>query len=513
MKFDRFLDKTVPWLAFLVGAFLRFFPGLQAGFPLNDGGLFHSMIRDLQASQFMLPRFTTYNLSNIPYTYPPLGMYVAAILTSLLKISEVDLLRWIPAIVSSIIIPVFYRLSLQIFENKAKSLIATIFVAFLPGSFDWLIMGGGLTRSLGILFFLLAVNYVLKVFRDADNRSIWFSILFCSLAVLSHPEVGLQTMGICFLLWVLYGRNATGTKQAILVIIGTAIATSPWWLTVLIQHGPAPFLSAAQTGIREKLFASLFHSFFSTQAGIPILPTLTILGLFITLRKRSFLPAGWMFIPFILDPRNAPAVAIYASILLASEGLYFLYDAFKDLYLNSNHRQNHKQAHAYVNYAGKLISILLAIFLFWACFKSTRDFSRVSLALADRETMEWIRKNTPESSRFLLLTSDGQVNPMVDAYQEWFPSLTERHSQNTLQGLEWTMGPDFYEYSLKLMDLQACRNIDCVQEWISEGNIQIDYLLIRTKRVLPGLSDSILISEAYYLIYQTDRVAIYKYMD
>jgi hypothetical protein len=73
------------------------------------------------------------------------------------------------------------------------------------------------------------------------------------------------------------------------------------------------------------------------------------------------------------------------------------------------------------------------------------------------------------------------------------------------------MGPDFYKYSLNLMALQTCKNITCVQTWASENNIQIDYLLIRTKRTLPELSDSIATNKSYYLVYQTDGVAIYKY--
>jgi hypothetical protein len=218
-----------------------------------------------------------------------------------------------------------------------------------------------------------------------------------------------------------------------------------------------------------------------------------------------------MFIPFILDPRNAPAVALYASILLSSEGLYFLYNAFKSIYSNTNHPQKPKLEQKYSNYAGKFVLILPAIILFLTCFKHTSDLSRVRLGTSDRETMEWIRKNTPEDSQFLLLTNNGQVSPMVDAYQEWFPSLTERHSQNTLQGLEWTIGSDFYRYSLKLMNLQACENTNCVQAWVSENNIQTDYLLLRIQRILPELSDSIATDKSLYLIYQTEEIAIYKY--
>ncbi len=40
--------------ATLFGAIVRFFPGMQAGFPLNDGGMFLSMIRDLRVSHYVL---------------------------------------------------------------------------------------------------------------------------------------------------------------------------------------------------------------------------------------------------------------------------------------------------------------------------------------------------------------------------------------------------------------------------------------------------------------------------
>jgi hypothetical protein len=100
---------------------------------------------------------------------------------------------------------------------------------------------------------------------------------------------------------------------------------------------------------------------------------------------------------------------------------------------------------------------------------------------------------------------------MVDAYQEWFPALTERHSQNTLQGLEWTIGSEFYGYSLKLMELQSCEDVACVQNWTSENNMQINYLLVRPKRVPPKLIDSILLDESFHVIYQTDEVIVYEY--
>jgi len=488
------------WSIILIGIVLRFLPGLQAGFPLNDGGMFLSMIRDLRASYLMLPAVTSYNLSDIPFAYPPFGFYIAALFSGWFGLSDIELLRWLPAIAGAGIVPVFYWLSLRIFRDATKSSIAVVFAAFLPGSFDWLIMGGGLTRAFGILFFLAGIGHALVLFRDGVRKSLWFAILFCALAILSHPEVGLQAAGICFLLWLLFGRNREGVKNAILAGLGTVLLTSPWWTAILLQHGFEPFASALQTGIRERLTASLFHSFFSTQGGLPILPVLTLLGLFVTLRRRRYLFFGWAFLPFFLDPRNAPAIAMYAFILLSSEGLYFLRDVL----------DKGKPADRKVRYILNSVFALLTAFLFWNCFTSAGDFSRVSLTEADRATMAWVRDNTSKDAQFLLLTNSGGVSPMVDAYQEWFPALAERHSQNTLQGREWTLGAQFYEYSLELMDLQACEDVACLREWGEDQDIQIDFLLLRPGYVRPTLVVSIRTDNALQVVYESGVAVIFE---
>ncbi|MGB8982604.1 MAG: hypothetical protein WCC12_12060 [Anaerolineales bacterium] len=85
--------------------------------------------------------------------------------------------------------------------------------------------------------------------------------------------------------------------------------------------------------------------------------------------------------------------------------------------------------------------ILLDLLVF--SFVGARNLARFSLAESDRQTMQWVRSNTPAESRFLLITSAGQISPMTDTFQEWFPALAERRSQNTLQGTEWTLGEDF----------------------------------------------------------------------
>jgi hypothetical protein len=70
------------WLTVLIftilGAAIRLYPISRGDFPLNDGGMFAVMTRDLQSSHYSLPQFTSYNataLMHIPYAYPPLPFY------------------------------------------------------------------------------------------------------------------------------------------------------------------------------------------------------------------------------------------------------------------------------------------------------------------------------------------------------------------------------------------------------------------------------------------------------
>ena len=63
----------------LTGALVRLAAVLGADFPAGDGGLFATMIEDIRAASFGLPAFTSYNGGDIPFAYPPLGLYLGAL--------------------------------------------------------------------------------------------------------------------------------------------------------------------------------------------------------------------------------------------------------------------------------------------------------------------------------------------------------------------------------------------------------------------------------------------------
>ncbi|MGI9089849.1 MAG: hypothetical protein ACR2GG_01960 [Gemmatimonadaceae bacterium] len=171
---DRTLDapSTRPWLTvrtrnaflaalivtFVLGLYLRFFLVIPADFPLNDGGLFYLMTQELQRAHYVLPAFTSYNSEHIPFAYPPLGFYLAGFISDATGWALIDVVRVLPAVISTLTIPAFYLLSRAMLRSRLEVLAATFAFAMLQRTFGWFIMGGGLTRAPGLLFAILMLH-------------------------------------------------------------------------------------------------------------------------------------------------------------------------------------------------------------------------------------------------------------------------------------------------------------------------------------------------------------------
>ena len=169
---------TILGIAILFGIFVRVLPAFLAGFPINDGGMFSVMMRDLRGNGFALPIYTTYNYLDIPYAYPPLGFYLGA-LFELIGIYRLQVLIWLPAFFTALTIPLFYLLAKQLMGDRPRAALATAFFAFAPGNYVWLLMGGGLTRALGTVFFISSLIFVLRTFQNPSWRMTGLAIVSC----------------------------------------------------------------------------------------------------------------------------------------------------------------------------------------------------------------------------------------------------------------------------------------------------------------------------------------------
>lgn len=494
-------------LALFLGIIIRIFPGIMAGFPLNDGGMLYVMIRDLRLNHYFLPDFTTYNLAAIPFAYPPLGLYLAALLRDVFGLPEIEALRWLPVVANVISIYAFYLLATAILGDRPRAAIASAFYALTPGSYDWFIMGGGLTRSLGSLFLLLSLYFLLRMFQNGTWKNIFFTTLFCALTVLSHPEAGLHTAVSCLLFWIFFGRTKQGTLHAFYVGLGTIFLTSLWWFPLLARHGTGLFISAFHTGMYQtNSLRALFNDIFAWDTYIPLLLVLRLIGLVWAIWKRRFFLIAWMALPYFAEPRSAPVVTFFSFCMLIALALT---DALPAIVNRFKREQSAETISAPLSEIRWLNRVIFLLFIYLFIESSLLSFRLINTTLKSPaiDAMTWIKRSTPEESQFLILT--GKPDAMVDPMQEWFPALTERRSQTTLQGLEWTLADGFVLRLGYLSRLQGCEQVKCIENWSQEASLGFTHVLIEKSVSMNHLLNSLQQSN-YQLIYETPEFMVYQ---
>ncbi len=502
----------------LLGAYARFLPTLMVGFPVTDGGLFYVMVKTLQASHYSLPMFVEYNGISIPFAYPPLGFYLTALVSDLFNMPLIEAFRWIPAVGSVIFSIAFFPMASAILKSPLKGSLATVFFALLPRSISWYIMGGGITRVLGHLFLMLILFSAYKLFTAPSKKYLALTILFGSGVVLSHPEAALHTVFLCLVLWLFYGKSKEGVKNALLTALGVIVLTAPFFAVVISRHGLQPYLSAAQTGFQSPLaWVAILTGSFADEKFVTLISALALLGFVVTIARREFLLAVWLFLPAIIDPRSAASISIIPWAMLAAVG--FVDIVIPGLYALTNKLQEVQDIelnwHLYFMNSSA-IKIALTALIFYALFGtvlSDQVYPKVSLTPSDRVAMDWVANNIPPQSRFVILT--GETEAFGDSVSEWFPVLSKSNSIATIQGYEWMPDKLFQTKMNEYYGLQTCMNKTyiCVEQWGSEKSHDFDYVLVSQNGLSTSgnsLVTSLTESATYQVVYQKADIAIFQ---
>jgi len=130
--------------------------------------------------------------------------------------------------------------------------------------------------------------------------------------------------------------------------------------------------------------------------------------------------------------------------------------------------------------------------------------------------MQWVARETPSESRFLVL--GWEEIPGFSPLLEWFPALSERGSASTLQGREWLTGKANFVHRVKTFpDLYACLDQEeaCLERWATENDETFEYVYLSLlepggKARLSRLADALRESPNYHLIYETPEVLIFE---
>ncbi len=472
----------------LLGVFVRAPFVFAADFPLGDGGLFYQMARDLQHAGYVLPSTTTYNHAGIPFAYPPLTLYAAALVDRATPLSLFDALRFLPLVGSIATIAIVGLLARDMLASRTSAVAAAFAFAMVPRGFAWLIMGGGLTRGFGVAFALLTIHAAYLLFTRRRWRFAASATLFGSLGLLSHIEMTWFAAFSSAILFAAYGRHRMGVLASIAVCAGVALFTSPWWLTVIARHGLEPFVSAMNArNVSSSNPLVVFIGFrFTSELLFPLASAFGVLGALVCLSSRRYMLPAWLLATAILDARSLGTVASVPLALLAAI-------AFTEVVLPIVSRRSHDSAsgppHTAFPAAAAVTVACVAMYGVLAAMVSMPK-PLTAMTLDERAAMQWAATDTPPESRFLVVSGDMWG---LDRTLEWLPALTGRVSALTPQGYEWLPDHVFNDRLQANKQLQECATKlpTCIDAWSATSGIEYDYLYLPrlSPRVVAEIGD------------------------
>lgn len=459
----------------LMGISPRLIPVLAADFPLNDGGLFLAMADDLRRSEFALPITTGYNLDSIPFAYPPLAIYMLAFLAGL-GIDPIEVLRWLPALISVLTLPLVYLVARDLLGSWRLAGMAVGVFAILPRSYEWLITGGGLTRSLGMFLALLAIWQGVRLIRWPSRTHVALTGLAGGLTLLTHPEAAMFVFLSLGLFLLSFGRSVRlFTLMAGAGVIGIAVAL-PWLVTTAARHGTDILVGAADTRTAQlaQTLRELLFGHFTGAADLNVFLGIGLLGLLVQVARRRYLLPAWFA---VVSVGIVAAGFTYAMVPWAMLTAIVLSEVVLPAVARLVPVRQYGRAVMAAGLVGAgLLSSLATGY--------DTNAPLHSLSRDQRIAMEWVSSHLPEDARVAVITG---VPWQIDATSEWFPVLARRHSLATPQGYEWTQA--FGERVRRhgaLQQVCARRTLGCLDSWLGEFSLAVDYVYV-PKGKLAGL--------------------------
>jgi hypothetical protein len=466
---------------------VRATPVLGADFPLNDGGLFFAMAADLRHAGLQLPAFTSYNGSIIPFAYPPLGIYIAAVAQSVLPVDPFDVFRWDPLLFSIAAVAAMFLLAREFLPTAFHALVATAAFGLLPQGYIWGIEGGGVTRAPGQFLALLAVVAAARAYRTAGSRQIVAAGILGGLTAMTHLNAALFT-AVTFALLTLRSPTRQSFHVAVRIAVVMAIVSSPYLVTTISRVGLSGFVGAGSLSspvsdvIRGLVWLMTFN--FSSEAYFPFIGGAALLGIIYSLSRRVVFITIWLLAILTLDPRLGLMYATVPLAILAAVGfidvvLRLVPGVAADVPAGPLIPPEiwAVRSARWLMMVGLLIPLSAAL-----VFNASVSTPDRAVLPAVRDAAKWAADNTPPEARFVVISGDSAG---LQGEQEWFPVLAGRVGVATPQGTEW-LGRGVWAATLTAdIGLQACApaTADCLESWSKASQLSFDYVFLPKGRL------------------------------
>jgi hypothetical protein len=455
-RFEQREAETPRWVGYILPASIvltlahRLWLGLSGDFPYNDGALFLAFVNAIAQVFPALPASVEFNGIAIPFAYPPLSFWIGAGLVQL-GMAPLDVVRFLPILFSTVYVLVFAAVLQRMRRSAGVIGLTFLFLLSNARAFEWLVMGGGLSRSLGAVFFALTLLLSECVVRQSDRRRrlllLTASGLTVSAAIVSHPEFGLDS-AVAVVVW--HALRGANLRQSALDVafVGAlaAVGIAPWIIQMLAEHGVAPYRAASQSrgevGLLFEILVKLGRQFLSNP--------LAVLGLVLALRKREWLWPALLVATLLATPRHGLTPAALILAVLAAEAFFWLL---------SLRRFSDKPVDRKILVASLVFLMILPL----RANHFGHGTSIAPLSHEQRQAMAWVAGNAPQG-RFVLANAQPWN---LDKASEWFPLLTGATGVNTVQGREWLNGDQFNKWVAIDAEMKTTTNCDGIHRAIS----------------------------------------------
>lgn len=413
------------------------------------------VIEEIRASGCLLPSHTAFNGGHIPLCYPPLGFMLVAVS----GVPVLSALLWLPLVFSALVPCAMVVLARRIEKSETAALGAGVCLAFLPFPYWVGLEGGGLTRSLGLLFLVLAISSLLGLIVSPSATRGVMAGLGVAGAVLSHPEGALVT----FVLASLVLLRVRSREQVRAVAVATGVAAIPvasWVALVLARHGIDPWRAAAQGGdgfsSLPVTLSRLLSFGFTLEPGITLFGVLALLGVPIALARHRFFTVAWLVLPVYLVSRGARLWAAPAVALLAGSAIALIWKGLDE----------HSPSRVSRLLAQGLLAVFIVAHGFALAQASTKEISFLRpIPADDREVLAWLKPRLSPGEKVAVVGFDYGG---IDSLAEWAPYLLKAENVVVPQGREWTGEFHLYGTRAKALRASLLASSDALVQWLTE---------------------------------------------
>ena len=462
-------------LVTFAGLAVRAIPVTVGDFPLNDGGLFVAMTRAIRDAGWVLPATLAWNGMDLPFIYPPLGFYLAGGLEALFGADLFEIFRWLPLVTATLVVPAVFLLGRTLLRSEVGGLVAALTYALAPVSYVWMVQGGGVTRSPGLLLAILTLWQSVQLVRQPTRRAAVLVGLLAGATALIHPGAAVFTAISGVLIWIFEGGTRRSFPRAAAALGIAAVVVAPWALIIIARHGLGAITDVPNNG--PDPLAALLALLAGRVTGVPFMDPLAILGVALALwaliRRRWLLPLWYVF-----------ALVLSYQYAMIPFGLLVGELAIDLATLGAARRDSPATGSArWIPVVG---TAALAACLIIEGVASTLTVLNPgapvhALSPERRQANEWVAANL-EVDAVVAVISGSEWSGDPDS--EWFPLLTGIRSLATVQGSEW-LGQDAFEAQVSVYRaLQGCvspASVDCVEAWLEKW--PADYLYLPKGRL------------------------------